>query len=740
MLCRTSLSVAALAAAALLLESALTRLLAVAQYYHFAFLVVSLALLGFGASGSFLSLRKSPAPSPHIYRLAGAGFAASTLLAYAAVNWLPFDSYTIAWERRQLLYFALYYLVLALPFFCSGVGIGAGLAIGGCRGHQMYAANLLGSALGVLLALFALTLAGVPGAVLASALIGLLPAVIGPAESDRCSPHSLSRWIAVAILIVGAAGFGALAVRNAQGRAPLGLVISPYKGLAYALRYPGAETVFGRWNAISRADVVVDAGTRLLPGLSYTFTGAPPPQAGLSLDADSPQPITLIPAEAFAAADYLPEALAFRLRPGGRNLVLEPGGGLGVLQALAATPKLSGQPVTAVIGNPLVRAAVGQAAGSFDVYADPRVRAVIESPRVYLRRAGPSYDVIFLPLTDAYRPISSGAYSLGETYGLTVEAFADALARLAPDGVLVATRWLQTPPSESIRLVATLVEALARRGIARPGDSLVAYRGIQTITVLVQPDGWSAEELAAVREFTVARRYDLVWAPDVRDGEVNRFNRLPEPADYQAVRALLAAPDRDDFFAGYPFDIVPATDDHPFFYHFFKWQQTPEVLATLGRTWQPFGGSGYLILWALLALVLALSAALILAPLALRRDPRQADHNPAVPRGRVFAYFGLLGIAFLFVGDPIDPALDPAARPRDLRVRRGRAQPSALFRPGQPADARRLAAATGHVGSAGPDGAAHPAAGRAAGRCGAGLAAVGARRCGRDRPGSSRGV
>ena len=86
MLRRTSLSVAALAAAALLLESALTRLLAVAQYYHFAFLVVSLALLGFGTSGIFLSLRKSPALGPRIYRLAGFRFAAAALLAYAAVS------------------------------------------------------------------------------------------------------------------------------------------------------------------------------------------------------------------------------------------------------------------------------------------------------------------------------------------------------------------------------------------------------------------------------------------------------------------------------------------------------------------------------------------------------------------------------------------------------------------------------------------------------------------------------
>ena len=470
--------------------------------------------------------------------------------------------------------------------------------------------------------------------------------------------------------------------------------------------------------------MIANAGTRLLPGLSYTFTGSPPPQAGLSLDADSPQPVTLVPFEEFAAADYLPEAVAFRLRPGGRSLVLEPGGGLGVLQALAAASQLSQQSVTVVISNPLVRAAVGQAAPSADVYADLRVRTVIESPRVYLRRVGPAYDVVFLPLTDAYRPISSGAYGLGETYGLTVEAFADALARLAPDGVLVATRWLQTPPSESIRLVATLIEALEERGIAHPGETLVAYRGIQTITVLVQPDGWSADELAAVREFTAARRYDLVWAPDVRDDEVNRFNRLPEPADYQAVRALLAAPDRAGFYADYPFDITPAEDDHPFFYHFFKWRQTPGSPGNVGphlaavrrqRLPDPVGAAG--------------AGAGIVGgadPGAAGPASRHAAGGPesgGVARPR----FRLLRPARHRVSlcrDPIDPALDPAARPRHLRVRHGRAQPAAFLRSGQPADARRLAAAAGRVGSAGPDGAAYPTSGCAAGRCGAGLAAV----------------
>ncbi|UCD98021.1 MAG: hypothetical protein JSV42_13820, partial [Chloroflexota bacterium] len=117
--------VACLAAAALLLESTLTRLLAVAQFYHFAFLVISLALLGFGASGSLLTI------FPRLYKshgstgekrnldrtlqVSGVGFAASVGLSYIVVNWLPFDSYSIAWDSRQLVYFGLYYLVLTIP-------------------------------------------------------------------------------------------------------------------------------------------------------------------------------------------------------------------------------------------------------------------------------------------------------------------------------------------------------------------------------------------------------------------------------------------------------------------------------------------------------------------------------------------------------------------------------------------------------------------------------------------------
>ncbi len=669
---REIFGVAAVAAAALLLETTLTRLLAVAQFYHFAFLVVSLALLGFGASGTLLTLapRLHVVPVARLLAWSGAGFAVCVAVAYAVVNITPFDSYSLAWDRRQIAFFVLYFLALTLPFLCSGLGIGAALARSGARSHLVYAANLLGSAAGVLLAPILLELAGVPGAVLASALVGLLPAAIGSGGSGPRErlPACWSQWVAILTAIAALVGIGVLASLNASNRSPLGMTISPYKGLAHARRYPGATTIFGRWSAISRADVIADAGTRNLPGLSYTYGGLPPPEHGLSLDADSLQPVPLVRPEAFDAAAYMPEALAFQLRPLANVLVLEPAGGLGVLQALAPLDEgADARQVTAVIDKPLVRRAVAST-NPDDVYAHPQVRTVPGTGRQYLRQTEEHYDIIFVPLTDAYRPVTSGAYSLAESYGLTVEAFADALARLSPDGVLVVTRWIQMPPSEDLRLIATLAEALERQGVSQPDGALIAYRGIQTITALVQPDGWSANELARLREFTASRRYDLVWAPDIRPEEANRFNRTPTPAHFEAVRGLFTAfaTERARFYANYPFAITPPTDDRPFFFHFFRWSQTPQVLATLGRTWQPFGGSGYFVLLALLALVLVLSALLIIAPLALRGrwqgSSGSADRlKPAEPPGsrrpalhlRVFAYFSLLGLAFLFVEIPL---------------------------------------------------------------------------------------
>ena len=84
--------VAAISAAGLAFEIALTRVFAIAQFYHFAFLCVSLALLGFGAGGSALSaFPRLGRGGPRRWAWLAAGQSVTTLGAYALVNALPFD-------------------------------------------------------------------------------------------------------------------------------------------------------------------------------------------------------------------------------------------------------------------------------------------------------------------------------------------------------------------------------------------------------------------------------------------------------------------------------------------------------------------------------------------------------------------------------------------------------------------------------------------------------------------------
>ncbi|MFO8037682.1 MAG: hypothetical protein R6U57_13750 [Anaerolineales bacterium] len=646
MINRETLGIGFLAAATLIFETTLTRFLGVAQYYHFAFLVVSLALLGLGASGTFLSLFPSLTNldiSP-LLTWVGLGFSLSVALAYGGVNWIPFDSYSIAWERIQVLYFFLYYFVLSLPFLISGLGVGVALSSEEGDHHQIYAANLVGSAVGVLLTPAALELSGVPGAVLVSVLCGLSTFFI--LGEDPIGGRFL-RFLVRLSLLAGVFLFAALSFVNLRGSSPLGMTISPYKGLSHARRYPGSTSQFGAWNAISRVDVLSEAGTHTLPGLSYQFKGTPPDQLGMSIDGGPLHPLTQATPDAFPAADWMPESLAFSLVPQAHVLVLKSEGGLGVLQALAGGAKT----VTVVEENPLLLKASAQTNPKYNTYHHPHVQVEVKNDRAYLQEGKGTFDLIYYPLTDAYRPVTSGAFSLAEDYTLTVEGFGDALQNIEPGGVLVVTRWLQSPPSEGVRLVATLLEAGEKAGLMDMGENMVIYRGVQTLTVLVKPAGWSDVELRKSRAFLESRRFDLVWASDVKTSEVNRFNQLPEPLYYQEVKGLLGAQNRDLYLSDHPFDISPPDDNHPFFFHYFTWGQTPQVFAALGRTWQPFGGSGYFVLLALLGLVLILSAVLILLPLFF--SPRLVRQLRQMRGWPILLYFALLGMGFMLVEIPL---------------------------------------------------------------------------------------
>jgi spermidine synthase len=674
------LAIACSSAAALIFEIALTRIFAVTQFYHFAFMAVSLALLGYGASGSILAVFPALA-QPRRWVIFACAQSLATLGAYLLANALPFDSYSIAWDGRQVVYLALSYFALIAPFFCAGLVMGAvlsrsviaspagakqspastaetaasafGLFAVTIPSHHAYAANLLGSGAGCLLALIGMSWWGGVGAIVFAALVAMLSALGFQLASDR-------RSIGFTAITLGAIVLFTFWVFQPPDRFELRL--SPYKDLSAALRYPGAQIVSTHWNASSRVDHVQSEGIRSLPGLSFTYRGNPPQQDALTFDGDDLTPLPLIERSQASYAPYLLMSLPFLLRPDRDVLILEPRGGLDVFLARLNAARS----ITAVEPNELAVAAASA------VYDDPRTRVIVDEPRAYVERTADQFDVIDLALTAPYRPVTSGAYSLAEDYRFTVEAFERYLSHLKPAGLFASLRWLQSPPSEETRLIALAAEAVRRSG-ADPTRSIVALRGYNAVLLLVKNGVFSRNELRFIRDIADRRQFDLITAPDLQPGESNQYNVLP--VDNYVLLARQVLTDPASVYASYAFDLTPPTDDHPFFTHFFKWSQASEVFATLGLTWQPFGGAGYFVLIVLLIFSMVTAVVVIVLPLvairsrvtSLRGAPFATKQSPPAERGIAshtalamtgsrrwtLAYFGLLGLGFLCVEIPL---------------------------------------------------------------------------------------
>ena len=632
--------VAALSAGVLLLELTLTRVYSVTQGYHFAFLAVSLGLLGFGTSGTLLFL------APRLWRRGGslllasaAGlFSLTAVGSYWALDAVPFDAYLLVIEPSMFGYLALYYLVPAVPFLFAGLALGGALSMTPGRTSGLYGASLAGSGVGALLALGGPAAAG-PGYALAA--VSALGAAALLAFSSG-APIARLAWAGCA-----SAGLVAVGLALPQVFEP---DMSPYKTLPRVLDQVGSTLEWTGWNAFSRIDFVRAEALHQAPGLSLAFSGALPRQSAMTTDGDN---LTSLTASAPADADFtgfLPGAVAYGMVESPRVLVIEPGGGLDVLTAL----RHGAGEVVAVVGNPLeadlLRGRAAEAAGR--VFQRPEVTVAQTNPRTYLARRDDRFDVVVVSLRDAFRPITAGAYSLSENYRYTKEAFRDYVEHLAPGGVLVVTRWTQLPPSEEMRAAAALIEAMEDARGADARDSLAAIRTLQTLTLVAKNGAFSAGELQAIREFSETRRVDLAYLPDLRAEEANRFFVLKEASYLDGLTRLLDKERRGDYYDSRQFDVRPTTDDRPFFFHLFRWRQTPDVVSRLGAEWQPFGGAGYLVVVAFLAVAVASSAALVLVPLLLRR----AEAGGAPRSGsawRPLVYFVGLGLAFLWVELPL---------------------------------------------------------------------------------------
>ncbi len=648
-------ALAVLSAAALGYEVLLMRLLSMIQWHHFAYMMISVALLGYGAAGAVVAmLRRALARHFALAFASGAIlFGICAVACFALAQRVAFNPLEILWDADQPLRLMRIYLLLFIPFFCAAVGVCLTFTCFDAQIHRVYSFDILGAGFGCLAIVAVLFVLDPDDALRLVGGAGMAAAALAALECRWHRP-----WLPLVLLV-------AALLPAALPDAWIAPRPSEYKELSQILRIGNARVVAQRSSPMGMVTVVQSPSIPLrhAPGLSLNATMEPPSQLAIFTDGDGLSALNHYDGrlEPLAYLGDLTSAAPYHLLERPKVLVLGSGAGADVLQAIYH----HASSVDAVELNPQVIDLVQRrfAAFSGKPYSAPGVHVFAAEARGFLAASNERYDLIQVALLDSFSTSSAGLYALSESYLYTVEAFEEYLRHLRPGGLLSITRWVTLPPRDIPRLLATAVTAMEGAGVPQPSRRVALIRGWKTATLLIRNEELAASDIAALREFCKARSFDTEYYPGIAAAQANHYNVLDRPEFFTSAQALLGD-DRDGFLARYKFDVRPTTDDRPYFFHFFKWRSLPELLSLKAQGGLPLLEWGYPVLVATLVQATCAALLLILAPLCvMRRRPRPGPAMPPAsaahamddaampsPSGwRAGAYFLAVGFAFMFV-------------------------------------------------------------------------------------------
>jgi len=242
------------------------------------------------------------------------------------------------------------------------------------------------------------------------------------------------------------------------------------------------------------------------------------------------------------------------------------------------------------------------------------VRVVAGNLRRRVARDRRLYDRIQV---EAWGPSVPGMASLDQEHLLTVEAFADYLGHLKPEGVLILSRKLLLPPSDMLKIFAAAYTALQATGIEDPASHIVLIRGWDSYTLLCSPSAFDQSALAELGSFCRRLNFDPVFYRGIKHEQANRFNSYAEAFHYREIQKLyrgLREDRAEDYFREYYLDIAPARDDRPFHSRFTRWAKLGTVFRSTGSRFYTLFLSGETIVLVVLGIAGLLGLLLLLLP------------------------------------------------------------------------------------------------------------------------------
>ncbi|MCC5907098.1 MAG: hypothetical protein JJU13_12880 [Balneolaceae bacterium] len=648
--------------AVIALQLMLMRALSVSHYYHFSYLVISTALLGFGASGTFLALffdllKRNFYFLNLLFHLL---FLISIPISYTTAQSLPLDTQYVLYSGEQLRLLIYYNLLIFIPFFFGGTIIGFMLSYFKKEVPELYGANLIGSGIGGIVALFLMYLFPAYQLPVTIAPIVFIAMVFFFISGFR--ELSFNIPVNLMLLLIGLGG----AVYSMKSDPPYS--VDPYKSLAnfQQLEIQGdAELIQERFGPRGQIDVYSSTTFHHTLFASPLATALPPTQLALLIDGEVAGAVFSIDnAEQAGVMDYTPQSLPYRILENPHVLLLGESGGVNVWLA----KRMGAERITVVQTNPqiydLFREDIFDLGGS--VFDDERVEVIIQHPRLYLDRTNRQYDLIHFVAGETMATGTGGLQGLNEDYLLTTESIAKARQLLSDDGLISITRGIQSPPRDNIKIFSMFSDAIAGFSGDSPENHLLVSRNYLAANTLLTKSPITEELISRFLEEARILQLDREYYPGIITEEIDQMNLIEGPDDanysyiHHAIQQILFG-DAEHFYDDWAYNVRAPTDDRPYFQDYFKWSSLDLFLETYGDEWFQRLELGYVILLITFIQLAAVALLLIIAPLLFRLPTYLASKNKmptliyffAIGTGFMFVEITFIQIFTKFLGDPI---------------------------------------------------------------------------------------
>ena len=603
-------------------QTVLIRALAIISYSHFTSFVISIALLGFGASGTILSLVKQRLEKNWTEWLFYAAllFTVSIPTCYIAATHLRLDIQYLFMSGNQIILLAAYALLLSIPFFLGAFCIGLVLTFQSRLVKTLYGANLIGSGLGgaAAVALMFTAKSSLLPLYLSTGGALALASLLEPRNIQLRRGKPLKLFIAAAAFVfTGIWFFGTISVP-----------VDQYKSLSRFnnLETQGdAEHLLTRFGPRGRIDLFASPvmHTTLFAGIQSD--AVPPDQLSLLIDGNLEGGVFRTnDLTETKILDFTPQSLPYRLISRPSVLLLGERTGINIWLA----KRFNARSITVVQENPQLFDLYKDEASSMSggIFTAPDVELIAENPRHFLDTTARQFDIIQITSAESMSAMNPGLQGMHHDYVFTVEGLRSCLNNLRQGGFVSVTRGMQTPPRDNIKLFATAVYALEKSAYpGQVGDHLLVSRNYLAATTLFSQEPFGKDVIARFKNHCRELSADTEYYPGIVSSEIEQTNVIPGPQGkpysylHHAVSSILDRNERARFFMDWAYDVAPATDNKPFFYNFFKWSSLPRFIEAYGSHWFRRAEMGYLVEVITLAVVVVIAFFLILLPVLLYR-------------------------------------------------------------------------------------------------------------------------